>query len=509
MELRPYQQSAVQSTLLALRQRQHPVIQLPTGAGKSLVIAEIARLSRERGVNCWVLTHVGELVAQNAVTYARHTGDVGYGTACAGLGPTTFGRVTFGTVQTVVGTLERLLPSQSPGLIIVDEAHRVPGTSDGMYARVFEAFPAAQRIASTATPWRLDGGLIYGAKDRWFNSLAHRYTVPEAVRDGWLSPLVGVETDVQLELPAPPSTGDYTSAEVEELETNAWLEGVVDSLPDLAGKRKHIAVYCPSVAAAIRTSALITQRTGWSSSILSGGVPKDLREEILADFKGDKLRVLCSVDILTTGFDFPALDCIVGLRPTVSSSLWVQILGRGTRLHEGKKNCLVLDYVGNLQRMGGVDMLETYVRQRAPLEPLEALPAPPREHRRVYPGVRTLAVLDPTSGEQARDGAELQVQVHNVNAVALQTRRGPALMVQYACTTPENARIDATLFLTTDKVNPEAQDFLQRRALAVVLPLEPQRVGWMLKNAARPEYVTVRKAGKYWNVVDEHFSMNI
>jgi len=280
------------------------------------------------------------------------------------------------------------------------------------------------------------------------------------------------------------------------------------SAVQLTVTRKHVAVYCPTVAAAMRAVVALTA-LGQTAHAVHGSMNQIDRRDTLEAFRAGEFKWLCSVDTLTTGWDMPALDAIACLRPTTASNLWVQILGRGTRKAEGKKNCVILDYVGNLQRLGGVDMLETYVRQSKPFEPLEAVPAPPREPRKVYPGVSTLVVLDPTSGEQARNGAELRVQVHNVNAVAMNTRRGPALMVQYTCTTVENARINATLFLTTDTVNPEAEGFFNRRALAVRLPAEPQRLGWMLKNAAQPEYVTVRKSGKYWNVCAEHFSMNI
>jgi superfamily II DNA or RNA helicase len=167
--------------------------------------------------------------------------------------------------------------------------------------------------------------------------------------------------------------------------------------------------------------------------------------------------VLCSVDMITTGFDFPALDCIVCLRPTLSSSLWVQIQGRGTRLHDSKKNCLVLDFVGNLQRLGGVDMYEKFYRERLDAEP-EELPAVPtkpyvKKERKVYPGVRTLIPIDPMTGLEVTDDSVITAKVSNVNCVAVFTRRNPnqpVLLVQYACVTEEGARIDASTFISTE-----------------------------------------------------------
>jgi DNA repair protein RadD len=354
----------------------------------------------------------------------------------------------------------------------------------------------------------MDNGLIYGqGKHCWFDELSYAFTVPEAVAGGWLSPLIGVETETQLDLAEVSISGDYNNSEVSDKQTADWLTAAATALLTLAPRRKHLAVYCPTVTSAMRAAAVIGQVTGWTTALLTGSMKGADRAAVLERFITGETRVLCSVDTLTTGFDFPALDCIVCLRPTTSSSLWVQIQGRGTRLSPGKKNCLLLDFVGNLQRLGGVDMLESYVRQGAPLEPLEALPAPPKEPRRTLPGVRTLAVIDPLTGTQAAEGAQVTVQVHAVSAVAIPTRRGPqpVLLVTYACTTVEGARIDASAFINTERPDAQAEMFFNNRNLAVNLPAPARSLGWQLKGAQLPNAVTVRKAGRYWNVVAEHF----
>jgi superfamily II DNA or RNA helicase len=511
LQLRPYQLAAFEACLGALRRGKHPVIQSATGTGKSLIIAALASAAKQRGLRTWVLTHVQQLVEQNAATYERFTGDPEYGIVCSGLNRADFDRgVTFATIQSIInpGLRGEL---HLPDLVIIDEAHRVPHTTGetGQYGRLFERFPSAQRVAMTATPWRMDGGLIYGkGKNFWFDELSFVYTVPQGVADGWLSPIVGVETETQLELGEVTVNGDYSNAEVAELQDNDWLRGVALALLQLAPRRQHIAVYCPTIAAAMRAAAVIGRVTECNAGVLTGGMSREVRAEVMQQFKSGDLRVLCSVDTLTTGFDFPALDCLVCLRPTTSSSLWVQIMGRLTRLHPGKKNGLLLDFVGNLQRLGGVDTLDNYVRQRAPLEQLEALPQKPKEPRRVLPGVRTLAVIDPLSGEQATDGSLLVVEVHSVNSVAIPTRRNPkepALLVQYTCTTVEGARIDASLFLNTERPNADADLFFKNRRLAVNLPSPARSLGWQLKGAQHPTHVTVRKSGRYWNVVAERF----
>ena len=509
MQLRPYQQEAVTAALKSLGQGANPVLQLATGTGKSLIIADLAENYRRAGKQAWALTHVQQLVGQNAATYTRYTG-VEPAIVCAGLNrKDTFGGITFGTIQSVIGMLPEL---KAPDLVIIDEAHRVPHNEGEptLYETILRRYPQAQRVAMTATPWRMDNGTIYGDGEQfWFDKLAYNYTVPRAVAEGWLCPLVGVETAIQLDVDEVNVQGDFTQSEVEEMQTENWLHAVAESMVSLAGKRNHIAVYCPTVVAAQRTAQVINDVTGWVTEVLHGGLRQDQRDAAFARFASGEVRVLCSVDMITTGFDFPALDCIVCLRPTLSSSLWVQIQGRGTRLHPSKKNCLVLDYVGNLIRLGGVDMYETFYREQGRVE-VEAVPSKPyvRRERKIYPGVRTLAPIDPMTGKEATEGSDITAQVHAVNSVAIPTRRtpsAPVLLVQYVCTTPEGARIDASQFINTESPNRATLEFFNRRALAVNLPSPARSLSWQMKGARQPYAVTVRKSGRYWNVIEEHF----
>jgi len=512
MNLRPYQTQALQAALGFLASSNDPVLQLATGTGKSLIIAELANGVRERGKTVLILTHSQQLVKQNAATYERHTGQPA-GIVCHGLGRADYNSsVTFATIQSIV-TPALNGSIRDPGLIIIDEAHRVSHKTGevGQYERIFSHYPAARRVAMTATPWRMDNGIIYGTGEQfWFDTLAYKYTVPQAVADGWLSPLVGVETEVQLDLENVTVGDEYVMKEVSDLETVKWLGGVAKSIGALAAKRKHIAVYCPTVEAAMRTASVIQKEIGCKSEVVTGAMKRDDRDSVMNNFLTGSTRVLCSVDTITTGFDFPALDCIVCLRPTVSSSLWVQIMGRGTRLAEGKKNCLLLDYVGNLQRLGGVDIIDTYVRERG-LEVSEEVEAVPKEapaKRRVLPGVRTLAAIDPMTGKEAIDGSEVWLKVSAVSAVAIPTRRNPSmpvLLVQYAGVTVEGARIDATQFISTESPTDGDVKFFQNRRIAVNLPSPAAKVIWQVRNATQPNSIRVRKAGKYWNVVQEQF----
>jgi DNA repair protein RadD len=509
MQLRPYQKEALDAALVALEAGSNPVLQLATGTGKSLIIAALAEHYRTTGRQVWMITHVQQLVKQNAAIYERYAG-IEPAIVCASLGRRdTWGGVTYGTIQSVTGMLDKLI---TPDLIIIDEAHRVPHNEGepSQYEAVLSRYPDARRVAMTATPWRMDNGVIHGTGPQfWFDTLAYSYTVPRAVADGWLCPLVGVETAIQLNVEKVTVNGDFVQSEVEAAQTKAWLKSVARSLLALAHTRQHIGVYCPTVKAAEITAALINRETGWPTAVLHSGLTPDARQAVLEQFMSGDVRVLCSVDMITTGFDFPAMDCIVCLRPTLSSSLWVQIQGRGTRLHPDKRNCLVLDYAGNLIRLGGVDMYETFYRETGLEEVDAAEPRAPyvKKERKIYPGLRKLTPVDPMTGQAAVDGSKLLVTVHNVSAVAftLKARYETVLLVKYACTTEDNARIDATAFITTETPHQKTRDFFSDRGLAVSLPSPAKSLSWQIKGARMPVTLTVAKKGKYWNVVEEHF----
>lgn len=509
MKLRAYQNEAVSAAYDALSLKKNPVLQLATGTGKSLIIAELAKLYKAEGKRVWILTHVQQLVKQNAATYLKYTGERA-GVVCAGLNrKNTNESIIFGTIQSMNGVLSEM---EDPDLIIIDEAHRVPHNhgEPTLYESILRRFSSALRVAMTATPWRMDNGIIYGSgKEFFFDTLAYNYTVTKAVEDKWLCPLVGVETNIQLDVDNVSVSGDFVQKEVAEAQTYDWLQSVVNSLEKLAYNRNYLAVYCPTVKAATWTNRLINNTTRRKSALLTGNMTQEEREKVLSDLASGEISVICSVDMITTGFDFPALDCIVCLRPTLSSSLWVQIQGRGTRLHESKNNCLVLDYAGNLIRLGGVDMYETFYKQNGekvdatePQRPYEKKP------RTLYPGLTTILPIDPMTGTVAGNSSELEVPVHKVNAVVMRTRNSsqPMLMVTYTCSTPENARINATMFINTSSPKDKDHEFFRRRRMAVSLPMPANRVSYLIKNAQLPKTVKVKKNGKYWNVITENFN---
>lgn len=512
--LRYYQEAALYAALGALEAGNNPVLQMATGSGKSPVLALLARSLEKQGARVWVVTHLQNLVKQNYTTHVKWTTRVP-GLHCSSLGKPTSAPVTYGSVQSMVPALLRG-ELEPPDYILVDEVHRVPPpTALGQYGVLFARCPAARRAGLSASPWRTDDGLVYGPKEEhfWFDSLAYTYTARQGIADGFLTPVVAVETEHKLDLDPELYDENLMAKEADRQTDTAWMTAMAQSVKQLAASRKYIAVYVSSLAAAWRASNALSI-AGLNSNILCGTDPAMLRDNTLAAWKEGRFRCVVSVDTLHTGFDFPELDCLVCLRPTESSNLWVQMLGRLTRVAEGKKNGLALDFVGNFMRLGGVDTVETYWRERGGAADSE-ITAVPREKKpgpARLPGVIGLIPVDPNTGRSVEPGAALRVKVINSSVVPLQSKRfnSQYLMRSFECVSEDGARVTAADFLECEaplgtKDNEQAQEKLVLWGSSTPLPQPASRLRWQAKSWPLPSHLSVRKQGKYWNVTAYHF----
>jgi DNA repair protein RadD len=504
MHLRPYQQESVNHAWQALRRGEHPVIKLPTGSGKSIVISELCRLVLENGGRVLIATHVAELVSQNAQEYQSLTGNEP-GILCAGLERTDKGHdVLFASVQSLYGPAKRgeIAPFN---LIIVDECHLCADRdSDAkFYPTAFSSFPDAHRVGLSATPFRMDGP-VYG-EGKYFTNLAYEADVLDLVHQGYLAPLVGVNASITLDTAKfKKVAGDYDQRSVEEQETDAWLTAVVENVKELASERKHIGVFCPTVATAERASEIFTAN-GLTSSVVVGDTED--RTGRLDAWKAGKFPVMCSVNVLSTGFNFRALDCIVCLRPTTSLGLWQQVLGRGTRTFDGKKNCLVIDYSGNLAQHGGIcaGMEDCY--QESKSGKVKKVPAKPKELP-VKRSVKTsteLTDLDPMLASPG--GLEAEVLAMTYVVINSKTVEGKKLlMVVYECRLDEGVTISASQFVCCEYegyARQQAIDWFARRG--AIAPHTSDRAQTMCWGLPEPRSVTIKRKNKYVNVLKEHF----
>ena len=355
--LRPYQADSVKSVIHYFRKHQTPaVLVLPTGAGKSLVIAELARLAKGRVL---VLAHVKELVEQNHEKYE------GYGLKgsifSAGLGrKETDQQVVFASVQSVVRNLDSF--SNQFSLLVIDECHRVPDEKTSSYQKVIthlrENNPGIKVLGLTATPYRLGMGWLYqyhtrgqvrSEEPRFFRDCIFELPIRYLLDEGFLTPARMIDAPVlsydfsQLK---PASTGRYKEAELDMVieQSKRATPQIVDQIIELGKDKLGIMVFAATVRHAQEILSLLPEG---ESSIVIGDTPTLERDQIINDFKERKIKFLVNVSVLTTGFDAPHVDLIAILRPTESISLYQQIVGRGLRLSPGKKECLVLDYAGN------------------------------------------------------------------------------------------------------------------------------------------------------------------
>jgi DNA repair protein RadD len=360
--LRDYQTEAVESVFRYFgRASGNPLVVLPTGSGKSLVLASFvsAAISRYPSTRALVVTHRKELIEQDA--NALQSVGVPCGIYSAGLKRKEIRPVTVGGVQSLHGkNVGRF------DLMIVDECHLVPQADGGMYRGVIGSLrdenPRLKIVGLTATPYRLNGGLLTHGKDKIFSSVAYEKPVRELVDAGYLSPLVAPPVATQIKTQGLRIVeGDFLTSDLERAaDQDDLTRAALDEWQALASDRKSSIFFCVSVAHAENVTIALRMR-GVAAEIVTGATDNDARKRAIERFRRRETKVLVSVDVLTTGFDAPCTDCIVLLRPTASTGLYVQIAGRGMRLYDGKRDCLVLDFGGNIDRHGPI----THVRPKA------------------------------------------------------------------------------------------------------------------------------------------------
>ena len=341
MELRPYQEEArgaifeqwdsgVFKTLLVL----------PTGCGKTIVFAKVTEDCVRKGDRVLILAHRGELLEQAADKIQKSTG-LGCAVekaeqSCQG----SWFRIVVGSVQTLMRE-KRLgqFPADYFNTIIIDEAHHCISDS---YQRVLEHFPDAHVLGVTATPDRGDMRNL----GQYFESLAYEYTLPKAIREGYLSPIKALTIPLKIDMSGVSvQAGDFKAGDIGTA-LDPYLEGIAEEMEKYCRDRKTV-VFLPLVKTSQKFCGIL-QEHGFQATEVNGESPD--RAEILRDFEAGRYNVLCNSMLLTEGWDCPSVDCIVVLRPTKIRSLYCQMVGRGTRLSPGKDHLLLLDFLWHTER---------------------------------------------------------------------------------------------------------------------------------------------------------------
>jgi DNA repair protein RadD len=365
IRLRDYQNEAVQSIFdyYASGQTGNPVVALPTGTGKSVVIAEFCRrvLSTWPNQKIIVATHVKELIEQNAKAMLRAWNTAPVGIYSAGLGlKESMQSIIFGGIQSMVNAV----PSFGlRHLMLVDEAHLVSPKVGSRYQKVIKEFqlmnPNFKVIGFTATAWRTGSGSLADSTDGGiFTDVCCDMTSLDRfnwfIDQGYLCSLIPKQTRTELDVSSVGITnGDYAQNELQAaVDKNDITYNICREVCEQAYDRRSWLVFAAGVEHAEHVAECM--RMLGISAYAVHEKTKD-RDEIITSFKNGAIRCVVNNNVLTTGFDYPALDCIAMLRPTTSSGLWVQMLGRGTRPLNGKRNCLVLDFAGNTRRLGPIN----------------------------------------------------------------------------------------------------------------------------------------------------------
>ena len=341
MELRPYQEASRQAVETAWREGQLRVLTvIPTGCGKTIIFSKITEDMVRQGERVLILAHRGELLEQAADKLQQATGlkcaTEKAEQSCLG----SWYRVVVGSVQTLMREkrLSRFAPDHF-GTIIVDEAHHILSDS---YQRIMDYFSGAKVLGVTATPDRGDMRNL----GQFFQSLAYEYTLPRAIKEGYLSPIKALTLPLTLDISGVAiSAGDFQAGALGSA-LDPYLEQIAEQMEEYCADRKTV-VFLPLVATSQKFRDILNAH-GFRAAEVNG--ESGDRAEVLRDFDEGKYNVLCNSMLLTEGWDCPSVDCIVVLRPTKVRSLYCQMVGRGTRLFPGKDHLLLLDFLWMTER---------------------------------------------------------------------------------------------------------------------------------------------------------------
>ena len=342
MQLRPYQAQAVSGLRDALGTARSALLVMPTGAGKTVVFTEIARLATLKNKTVFVLVHRRELIKQ-ASDKLKAAG-VEHGIISAGF-ERTDSLVQVCSVQTLVRRLETV--TSAPDLLIIDEAHHAVA---GSWEKVIQHFQNARIVGVTATPSRLDGRGL----GSHFSTLVQGPCVEQLVVSGFLSPHKVFAPPIKADLSnVKTRAGDYANDQLSEAMDRPSITGdavhhyrlLADGLPAIA--------FCCSIAHATSVCQSF-QAAGYRAKLVTGNMPMEERDDAISGLADGRTQILCSVDVVSEGTDVPAVSAAILLRPTQSEALYLQQVGRILRPQPGKI-AIVLDHVGNTVKHGFVD----------------------------------------------------------------------------------------------------------------------------------------------------------
>lgn len=362
IELRQYQKEAVAALYQHLFDKPtNPCIVIPTGGGKTPVIATICKdVAGAWGGKVVILAHVKELLQQSANKLHDICPEVPFGIYSAGLNRRDLHYpVTIAGIQSIYKRAPML---GKVDLILVDEAHLIPPDGEGMYQTFLNEMrslnPQLRIGGLTATPYRTSTGNIC-TPEGILNEICYEISVKELIVKGYLTKLKTKASKIKVDLSeVHVRGGEYLAEELEDAMADSEIvRAAIEELLSLADKRKSVLIFACGVDHAKEIVGRLSIDHCISCGLVTGETPAEERANTLQAFKDGNLKYLCNINVLTTGFDAPHIDCVAMMRPTLSPGLYYQMVGRGFRIHPGKENCLVLDYGENVKRHGPIDAI--------------------------------------------------------------------------------------------------------------------------------------------------------
>ena len=372
LELRPYQRAAIDGlyNYWADKKGDNPIIVAPTGSGKSLIIAHLIKDAMSyTGTRVLMLTHVKELIQQNADELISLYPEADIGFYSASLKKKVLRKpITFAGIQSIHKRAYDMVPA--PDLVIIDECHTCPRKETTRYNKFLADLricnPGVKVVGLTATPYRLDSGWLHEGENAIFDGIAYDIPVADLMEQGFLAPVISKSGVKTIDLTnVGKRGGEYIESELAKAASDPEL--VTETVAEIVrygAERKAWLVFACGVNHAELLRAEFN-RHGIEADVVTGADSMTDRADKIERFRRGESKCLINVNVLTTGFNVPHVDLVAMVRATESTGLYIQIVGRGTRIAPGKENCLVLDYGDNVMRHGFIDKIKPKIKGRS------------------------------------------------------------------------------------------------------------------------------------------------
>jgi DNA repair protein RadD len=529
ISLRPYQKEAIDSTFRYFKDNDgNPLIVLPTGTGKSVVIAEFCRqtLKDWPDTKILVVTHVRELIKQNHDELKTLWPEAPAGINSAGLKKRDYDpSIVFCGIQSVHKKASKFVKVD---LVLIDEVHLVPRKTNTMYQRFLSNLkimnPHMRVVGLTATPYRLDSGLLHTGKEALFDAVSYEAELKDMVDQGYLTRLMSKQPKTRLDVSSVSIRGgEFVAGELERaVDRTDVNESVVREIVVLGAERKSWLIFCAGVKHATHIAEIV-RRYGISCETIFGDTPSAERDRIVRDFKAGKIRALASMGVLTTGFNAPIVDLLAVLRPTESTGLYIQIMGRGMRNSPGKEDCLVLDFAGNIARHGPVDRVNPKKPRQSDGEGVAPTKTCPKCQSIVFAGTSecpdcgyrwppTPIAIDQTATTLPVMSMNAPAEWFKVNSVSyrLHKKAGSpdSMRVEYRCGLALHS--EWVCFDHKGYPHDKALRWWQRRMTGPgILPKSTVEAIAKADSLRKPTEIKVRKNGKYTEIVEFRFMPDV